>query len=73
MKKLKHIIEFVAVVIVGLFLRVLPYSLVLYLGRRTGDFAFYILRIRRKIVLRNISFVFPEKNESEIKAIARDS
>ncbi|OQA91323.1 MAG: Lipid A biosynthesis lauroyl acyltransferase [Elusimicrobia bacterium ADurb.Bin231] len=73
MKKLKHIIEFAAVVIAGLFLRILPYGLVLCLGRLIGDFAFYILKIRRKIVLRNISFVFPEKNESEIKAIARDS
>lgn len=35
-----------------------------------GDFAFHILRIRRKLVSENLARTFPGKNASEIRAIA---
>ena len=36
-----------------------------------GDFAYHILKIRRPLVEGNLALTFPEKNNSEIKAIAR--
>ena len=36
-----------------------------------GDFVFYILKTRRRLVTDNLSLTFPGKNNSEIRAIAR--
>ena len=57
----------------GAFVRFLPLGLALWLGRRLGDIAFSLLRIRRKVVLKNLSFAFPSAARSEIKDIAADT
>ena len=36
-----------------------------------GDFAYHILKIRRPLVEQNLALTFPQKNSSDIKAIAR--
>ncbi|MFN2343806.1 MAG: lysophospholipid acyltransferase family protein, partial [Desulfonatronovibrio sp.] len=36
-----------------------------------GDFVFYVLRIRRKMVEKNLAHTFPDKSLSEIRRIAR--
>jgi Kdo2-lipid IVA lauroyltransferase/acyltransferase len=71
MKKIKHIIELITLIAVNIFVLLLPLNLALWFARRLGDVAFYIVRIRRKIVLKNLSLAFPNKSYSEIFDIAR--
>ncbi len=42
-----------------------------YLGKIIGSFVYFIIPIRKKVVIENLSKAFPEKNLSEIKSIAR--
>ncbi|TLU82080.1 MAG: lysophospholipid acyltransferase family protein [Chlorobium sp.] len=41
------------------------------IARFLGDFVFYILQTRRKLVIENLSRAFPDKDSSEINAKAR--
>lgn len=41
------------------------------IGRRLGDFIYYIIPIRKSIVLENLTKAFPEKSARERKRIAR--
>ncbi len=41
------------------------------IGKLVGTLAFYVLPIRKSIVIKNLSFAFPEKSKSEIEAIAK--
>lgn len=40
-------------------------------GRGLGSFVFHVVRVRRKVVVDNLSRAFPEKSDAERKAIAR--
>lgn len=73
MKKIKHIIEFVFLMIFNCFILLLPPKIALYVGRRLGDIAFYVLRIRRNVVMKNLKLAFPGKDFNEIAGIARQS
>lgn len=53
------------------FLRVLPLTISLWIGRRLGDLAFSVVRVRRKTTLENLQYAFKDaKNSVEIKKIA---
>ncbi|MBN1384919.1 MAG: lysophospholipid acyltransferase family protein [Elusimicrobia bacterium] len=71
MKKMRHIIEFVLLMLFNCFVLVLPFRTALWFGRQLGDIAFYILRIRRNIVMRNLTLAFPDKSFNELLRIAR--
>lgn len=60
------IINFLAV-----FISWWPRRLQLFIGACLGYLWFYVVRIRRKLVLEHIRKAFPEKSEKEIKTIAR--
>jgi Kdo2-lipid IVA lauroyltransferase/acyltransferase len=52
--------------------QVIPLSLALFIGRRLGDCVYSILRIRRKVVIQNLTMVFGnDKSKAEIKHIAK--
>jgi Kdo2-lipid IVA lauroyltransferase/acyltransferase len=52
--------------------QIIPISLALFIGRRLGDFVYSILRIRRKVVIQNLTMVFGnDKTKAEIKHIAK--
>jgi KDO2-lipid IV(A) lauroyltransferase len=40
-------------------------------GHLLGDFVFYVLRYRSRLVLKNLFMAFPEKTSAEIRAVAR--
>lgn len=55
------------------FISLWPRKLQLFVGKVLGLIWFYIIRVRRKLVLEHIKKAFPEKSEEEIKKIARDN
>ncbi len=55
----------------GFGLRMMSRNQALKLSRILGTLAFDLLRIRRGLVLKNLSLTFPEKNSLEIQGLAR--
>jgi len=72
-KKLKHFIEFYSLVIFAFLIRMVPLSLARFKARRLADFAFYVLEIRKNVLLENLTAAFPEKKPAELKIIARNT
>lgn len=73
MKKLRYILEYFAVVTLAFALRLCPLGCVLWIGRRFGDVAFFLIGIRKKVVMQNLKIAFPGKTMSELRTIARDT
>jgi len=71
MKKISHLIEFVLLFIFNIFILIIPLKLALWFGRFLGDIAFSILKIRRDVVIKNLSFAFSNKKPDELFDIAR--
>lgn len=57
--------------VLGFFVRKMNRGTVLKTADLLGDLAYGVIRIRRALVEKNLSLVFPEKKSSEIKEIAR--
>jgi len=70
-KRLRHLLEYLFFLGIGLLVRSLPRRLALLLGARLGDFGFYCVPIRKEVTLQNLRQALPEKAEKEIKHIAR--
>lgn len=72
MKKIKHWIEYLALRVFASCARVLPLVWARFFARRLADFAYYIVPIRKKVVIKNLSDAFKgEKTPAEIRRIAR--
>ena len=69
-RKIKHIIEFAALLSFISLMRLMPLWLIRFKARRLADFAFFILRIRRKVVIDNLRQAFKDKKSPEIRKIA---
>ena len=70
---MKHTCEYFGGMTIAASVRYLPRSMMLFLGNLLGDFAFYILRVRRKQVFKNLRFAFGnQKSNIELKKIARE-
>jgi len=65
-RKLKHLFEFIGVLLLLQVVRILPRRWLLALGRALGRFTFSVLRIRREVTLDNLDQAFPEKTSGEI-------
>lgn len=52
------------------FVSILPFSLIYLISDMMYFLVKYIIRYRRKVILGNLSFAFPEKSANEIKTIA---
>ncbi len=50
----------------------LPYSVQMFIGRRLGDLAWYLIPPRRRVVEINLGICFPEWDETERRAKARE-
>jgi len=70
-KKIQHRLEFWLVLFLGFFLRLFPYQVSLLFANITGVLFFLLGRKRRKITLENLKRCFPDKDEEELKRIAR--
>ncbi len=71
MKKIRHYIEFHLLMGLAYVIRLFPRRIILFLGARLGDFAYYCIPVRKRIVLEHLNRSFPEKTSAEIGAIAR--
>ncbi len=73
MKKIGYLLEYLSAYLFGVFVRIMPLKAALWTGRRLGDIAFFLLKIRRRVVLKNLLFAFPNKTPGEIRAIALET
>ena len=72
MKKLQREVEYILLQIFGTLLRLLPLSVVRFMARSIGSFAYYCVPIRKKVILTNLRNAFlKEKSEKEIRAVAK--
>jgi len=70
MRRIRHRIEYTAMAVVVFVLCRIPWRAVLAAADVFGWIAFHVVRMRRKVTLNNLRIAFPEKTESERKAIA---
>ena len=71
-KKIKYFIEYYSLACFAALFRSFPIRLSRFKARCLADFAYYVLGIRKKVVLGNLSAAFPEKSVSELKTIGRN-
>lgn len=73
-KKLKHAIEYHALTAFTALVRLLPLNVARFIVRRLADLVFYVIPIRRKVVLDNLRKAFAgEKSEKELRRIAHQA
>ena len=70
-KKIRYIFEYICVMIVYYFIRLLPLPLVFKLASFLGYSLYYFYPPARKLIIANLSVAFPEKTKSELKKIAK--
>lgn len=70
-KKIRHFVEYILLLGIGVIATALPRSYMLFLGARLGDLVFYCIPIRKQITVDNIARAFPEKSDREHRLIAR--
>ncbi len=68
-KKIRHLLEYFGVRLLGAAAMTLPLDTVRMLGRGLGWLTFRVIRIRREVTLENLRNAFPEKNAGEILAL----
>jgi len=73
MKKFQNYIEYSLARIICSFILLLPLKWALNFGKGIGLFVFYVIPIRKKVSLENLTTVFPEKSKKEINTIARNT
>lgn len=60
--------------LISKFFQIVPISVGLFIGQLLGDFAYYVIRIRRKVVMQNLRLAFGnQKVESELREIAKQT
>jgi KDO2-lipid IV(A) lauroyltransferase len=70
-RKLFKILEYVGVYCIILIVRVVPFKIVKTISTILGDLFFFLVPKRRRIAIENLRHAFHEKNDREIKVIAR--
>lgn len=71
--RVRHYVEYAVLRVVVFFVNVIPLKIALVFGRLLGSVAWCILRVRREVVLRNITLAFPELKDRKIRKIALKS
>ncbi|MEE9906160.1 MAG: lipid A biosynthesis acyltransferase, partial [Chlorobium sp.] len=57
--------------LLGFMVRKLDRRQTVFLASLIGDFMHHVIRLRRSMVYRNLSLIFPDKSGEEIRRIAR--
>jgi KDO2-lipid IV(A) lauroyltransferase len=73
MKRIKHLIEYIAVITLLPLLSIIPYRIRLKIGSLLGIILYYLYRKRRIVALNNISHAFPEKDKKWQRRICKSS
>jgi len=72
-RRVSHYLEYLLTIGIVRLTQLLPHDWALRLGSILGRITFSAVRLRRKVVLENLRASFPDKSDSEIMAIARDT
>lgn len=73
LKRLSHVFEYALFLSFGIIIRKLSIETCYKLAYKLGDFIYDRLKLRRKIVEKNLRLAFPEKSEDTLTKIARES
>jgi len=73
MKKLQNYLEYLLILLVSGMINLLPWKWALAVGRGLGYFCFYIVPIRKKVVLENLRHAFSEQSEQARYCLARNT
>ena len=73
LKRLSHVFEYALFLSFGIIIRKLSIETCYKLAYKLGDFIYDRLKLRRKIVEKNLRLAFPEKSEDALTKIARES
>ncbi len=73
LKRLSHVFEYALFLSFGIIIRKLSIETCYKLAYKLGDFIYDRLKLRRKIVEKNLRLAFPEKSEEALTKIARES
>jgi KDO2-lipid IV(A) lauroyltransferase len=72
-RRISHFFVYLLVAGIVKLGQLLPHRTALHFGSVLGRFAFSVVRMRRRIVLENLTTAFPDKSETELQRIARDT
>ncbi|MFH0974739.1 MAG: lysophospholipid acyltransferase family protein [Spirochaetota bacterium] len=73
MKKIKHLIEYTAAILILPFLIIIPYKIRIKIGGFLGLAVYYFYKKRRIVAFNNISSSFPDENTDWHQKICRES
>ena len=68
---LKNLIEYSAIILFAKVFKFFPWTLVQHSGTFLGNLVYYLIPIRKKVVLQNLQNTFVDKSPREIRTIAR--
>ncbi len=71
MKKIRFLLEYTLLLLLGYCFRILPRRAVVSLGKGAGSFIYHCIPVRKKITLENLRNAYPEKSEKELALIAK--
>lgn len=72
-KKFRHKLEYFLVLFIRFFLNLFPYRTGIFFGSLIGEIAYLIIPKRKKITLQNLSRCFRDKDQKNLKKIARST
>lgn len=72
-KKFRHKLEYFLVLFIKFFLNLFPYRTGIFFGSLIGEIAYLIVPKRKKITLQNLSRCFKDKDQKNLKKIARST
>ncbi len=73
MKNFKNNFEYFLVLAVGKLIRILPLSAALTVGKGIGLMFYYVIPVRKKVAIENLTNAFPEKSLQEIDQIVKNT
>ncbi len=71
MNKIRFLLEYLFLRLLGACFRMMPRRLVVSLGKWAGSFIYHCIPVRKKITLENLRNAYPEKSERELALIAK--
>ena len=68
---LKNLVEYILFILLAKFFTLFKIKSSVTFGKILGTFLFYVIPIRKKVVVENLKIAFPDYDETQIKKIAR--
>lgn len=72
-KKFRHRLEYFLILFIRFFLNLFPYRTSVFFGSLIGEITYLIIPKRKKVTLQNLSRCFKDKDQKNLKKIARST